>query len=501
MGPPIRRSAAGAKQAPKKASKTTVTKRRVNSSTPAATVRVQTPPTTTTMPPLRQTGTRNPAISTDSNHQPENAGRSTIVVTPRAGDSGSPNANTNPPPHTPAPATGPDMRAIVEMAGKTTMGIAEMLLVMSSKVKTKLFTCRKFPMMSGSKEEARLRSWAQKELSLQLLDSEMWYAIRTQITKTLRSKRSTVTLDMKEEFMSELIVPPPCMPAHSLTKSSLGPGLLSGRDGREPDVVPAYTRRDFLLFDVASKGDNRDILNFFEPERIPNVPEASQPKKEDVEDPEKWSGYNDWKDYPTLAEGRGLEVMAWTIFNFAPCVVHKSRLPTTDKWAGTPLKKWLTMDDIAFLLITLENCINKWIRLYQKLKEKKEQALQVGVADVSRVFLPKEELAAIPGTKFPSGSGVSGRVGQERFNALKLYIQRNYYDDSPIAQGNCDALAKVLENLVEAEEKKRASSATASADAAPEDIEPHVVTNPALDSLHDMEWNLCMGDGVGITSV
>ena len=94
------------------------------------------------------------------------------------------------------------MRAIIEMSSKQTMGLAEMLLVISSKVKTKLFTCRKFPMMNGSKEETRIRTWAQKELNLCPLDSEMWCAIRTQITKTLRSKRSTVTLDMKEEFMS-----------------------------------------------------------------------------------------------------------------------------------------------------------------------------------------------------------------------------------------------------------------------------------------------------------
>ena len=263
---------------------------------------------------------------------------------------------------------------------------------------------------------------------------------------------------------------------------------MSGRNGKDPSVIPPYTRKDFLRFDAASRGDNKDIIDALN-STVPGVP------KEDVEDAGQWHDFASWKDYENLTATRGLEVLAWAIFNFAPCVVEKSRLPSTDKWAGTELKKWLSIDDIGFILITLENSINKWIRLSRKLEDKKRQA-RLASLDPSKVVLLKADMKEVPGTKFPAGSGVSGRIGQERFHALKLYLKRNYYDDTELTRENCKALAKELSRILEEEERKREERPGGNGWGDSNEAEAaHIHINPELDSLHDMEWEMYMDDG------
>ena len=104
----------------------------------------------------------------------------------------------------------------------------------------------------------------------------------------------------------------------------------------------------------------------------------------------------------------------------------------------------------------------------------------------------------VAGTEFPAGSGVSGRIGQERFHALKLYLKRNYYDDTELARNNCKALAKQLSALVEVEEQKRESGADWGYS---QDTEAaRIPINPELDTLQDMEWSMYMG-GAGVGAI
>ena len=77
----------------------------------------------------------------------------------------------------------------------------ELSLVLSAKIKKKYFQFRKFPGIA--REERRMKAWSLKELKLSEISDRHWHVLKTQFTKTLRSKRSTVTLEMKDEFLGK----------------------------------------------------------------------------------------------------------------------------------------------------------------------------------------------------------------------------------------------------------------------------------------------------------
>ena len=253
--------------------------------------------------------------------------------------------------------------------------------------------------------------------------------------------------------------------------------------------IPNYTRKDFLLFDVTSKGQNTDIVESF----------ARETDEDHIENRVSWRDFDQWTGYDNLQEGPGLKLLAWVIFHFGPSVVVKQRLPVTDRWAGTPIGKWLTTDDIAFLLVTLENNINKWIRSGKLLSKKRQLALAAGAEDVSKVTLLKKEVQILKGAKFPSGSGISGREGQARFNAIKLFIQRNYFLGNEETQRNNDTLHEELQALVLAEETRAASKRRGAVDrhegggnVAAQDAVVETEDSRALDALQDFEWKKLM---------
>ena len=74
-------------------------------------------------------------------------------------------------------------------------------MVLSAKIKIKYFQFRKFPGIA--REERRMKAWSLKELKLSEISDRHWHVLKTQFTKTLRSKRSTVTLEMKDEFLGK----------------------------------------------------------------------------------------------------------------------------------------------------------------------------------------------------------------------------------------------------------------------------------------------------------
>ena len=96
-------------------------------------------------------------------------------------------------------------RAVMEVAGQVGMDESEMLLYVSMNVKLHYFAYKKF--LGGtliSKEETRLQLWMQKQLKLtnERLEQD-WSKIRTQVAKTLRSKRSAVTTEIKDLFLGK----------------------------------------------------------------------------------------------------------------------------------------------------------------------------------------------------------------------------------------------------------------------------------------------------------
>ena len=194
---------------------------------------------------------------------------------------------------------------------------------------------------------------------------------------------------------------------------------------------------------------------------------------EDVETSESWNGFASWVDYESLLppddpeeRNEAMELMAYVVYNLSACVVNKELLPSSKMWGKIPLRQWLSVDDLVFILGTIENCINKWIRQYRYLEEKKRELVQDGkcskdtnlldikldrnkTEDMRKDGLKSEHetVKHMAGSKYESGSGIAGAKGQRRLNGLKVYIYKNYFEDTPSAKANEAALNSRLAAL------------------------------------------------------
>lgn len=133
-----------------------------------------------------------------------------------------------------------------------------------------------------------------------------------------------------------------------------------------------------------------------------------------------------------------------------------------------PLRQWITVDDIAFILGTIENCINKWIRQYRYLADKKKDLLAKGMCTkdtklldirldrtrtpemrANKVRTELETVKQFRGAKYDAGSGIAGSKGQARIAGLKVFIYRSYFDNTDEARENTEALNAALCNLAQ----------------------------------------------------
>jgi hypothetical protein len=227
--------------------------------------------------------------------------------------------------------------------------------------------------------------------------------------------------------------------------------------------VPNYRRSDFLRFHAVTRGDNKDIT-----------------ASDDVDALGNYADLDNWKDHETLEAGNGLKLMTWCIFHFGPHAVDKSKLPQSRIWAEDKMQSWLSCDDVAFVLLVLEHCINKWIRLYkwEELTKKKKT---------------RREAELTKGSKFPSGSGISSKEGQARFLGLKTYIQRSYYDDTEQANKNLGALNKSIKDLVAQIEGDQVAKTA-------EAVQEHT-QNPEIDAINNASWLKLFGNEFEVEAV
>lgn len=206
---------------------------------------------------------------------------------------------------------------------------------------------------------------------------------------------------------------------------------------------PELTRKTFLQFAVDSRGKNEDIKESDEVEK------GGYGK-------EKWSACD-----LSTHDAKGTKAMAWAVFQFSRFVVSRetaAEMKEVEFWENpATLMSKISIDDIAFILITLENSINKWIRLHKILVAKREAAGANGNTELAkRVCLVKADMKNVPGSKFPNGTGISGPEGQKRFNALKIYLFQNLYKkNSETGRENITALAKACHALALKDQKRR----------------------------------------------
>jgi hypothetical protein len=144
----------------------------------------------------------------------------------------------------------------------------------------------------------------------------------------------------------------------------------------------------------------------------------------------------------------------------------------------------------------VENGINKWIRLYRRLEKAKQKARQENRAEPQNLlaFMSKKEIAKVKGTKFPSGSGTSGREGQKRYHRLKIFISENFYESNERATNNKKELEGRLMKLVREAEARNSNgekSRTHNEEEEAEDILMEECSKVA--EMQNSEWDAIFG--------
>ena len=287
---------------------------------------------------------------------------------------------------------------------------------------------------------------------------------------------------------------------------------------------------------IIDNPSNRMLKSLMTSEDKPPTHTSSKNIQHTFEDWMKLGDREQWQKFPKLdpvtdftdPEGPGLKLMTWLLYFFAP-----ELLSLGHKWDNYldkcssrniladygNLLELLTLDDMTYIFIQLQNNINKWQLIHRAWKkglgpqawENKKQFKQL---DVGKKHLSDEDAKFMDtldlfGAEYPGGSGVSGSAGMPRYAVMKRFFWMNYYKREDGGGGfaaqtmkNRDALKKQLvalreeriENLLDSDKTKsddQNSSGTKNAS---------LLANSVLD-LDDIDQQMCMYMEVPITAV
>ena len=215
-----------------------------------------------------------------------------------------------------------------------------------------------------------------------------------------------------------------------------------------------FTRSDFLVF-----GGNDSVETFGNKEVYLTLDGGNG----EIDPIEEW---NRWQDYPKFAQilvsqlknDIPTSLMAWLVHNFAPIVCagafatdYASALSDGD----TVSMDWLTVDDFAFIFVTVQHNINYWHRYHWRLQQQRDKARTAGnfVSD----SLLKVDTTGLGGCEFKNGSGISGVEGQRRYKAMTKFLSKAYYkntDEPDLVVENRKALMTRLVKMVRDDEQR-----------------------------------------------
>ena len=191
----------------------------------------------------------------------------------------------------------------------------------------------------------------------------------------------------------------------------------------------------------------------------------------DLKTEDKLLGIESWeklKGYPRLNEAdltkpADLELLAWVVETFMTFVCAKQTSGVTKKDRNRVrtvefydrLFDHMTLDELVFMFVQVENNINKWRMVWKAFKETLVPAWEkhdepedcecnkkslAGKQDYDTswrlVSYINEE-----GCEYPLGSGIAGRDGRRRCKHLKEYFSDHYFD-----LGRQDVKEQVLAN-------------------------------------------------------
>lgn len=235
-----------------------------------------------------------------------------------------------------------------------------------------------------------------------------------------------------------------------------------------------FTRADFLRFDVDSiRSPGNDTM--FERLRSHALDQDSFVGSDEKNIAENIAGLLDvedwqsWEHYPKLEQlsleddDKAVTLMAWLLdtFGWSVCVASSSakRREEDGSDLDSVLQK-VSLDDMAFIFVQVEHNISKWLMICKAVEEQRIEAwkdLNLGDGGLDKIAIEptmsgddKKRLALINewGSEFPAGSGVAGKDGKRRYNAItKLFHSAYYKKDCNIVKRNREKLFERLKQL------------------------------------------------------
>ena len=167
-----------------------------------------------------------------------------------------------------------------------------------------------------------------------------------------------------------------------------------------------------------------------------------------IENKEEWSRFPELEAVKDFTQGRGVRLLACLVYLFAPTLLNYNRkkwssytseCETKDKNADVGLMlDMLTLNDLVFIFMQLQNNSNRWLLLHKAWKMKKGPEAWKDKTKYNHcktmkgltLKTDKERLSLIEklGTEFPKGSSVlSGKEGKHRHEAVERCLYLNYY--------------------------------------------------------------------------
>jgi hypothetical protein len=185
------------------------------------------------------------------------------------------------------------------------------------------------------------------------------------------------------------------------------------------------------------------------------------------------AGINKWCDWqyypvgmaahPTLTGGKSVDFLAWVVYFFMPDVSKRvMELDNRRLYKKGILFAKMTADDLAYLFLLLENNINHWILVSQKLDAMKEDGEERG--DKRQWRQTKKEIG---GYEFSLGSGISGKEGTARFYSLRKFFWQHYYrndeESAAVSAANRSALIKAILEVMKSDKRNKTTTESSSA--------------------------------------
>lgn len=188
----------------------------------------------------------------------------------------------------------------------------------------------------------------------------------------------------------------------------------------------------------------------------------------EIESWEKMREYPDLKE-ADLTDESDLMLLAWVIETFMAFVCRRktgaegkresSRTRTLEFY--NKLFEHVTLDDLVFMFVQVQNNINKWRLVWHAFEEKLVPAWEhhkdpedcecnkksLAGKDNEAANLELVNLINDRGYEFPKGAGVAGTDGRRRYNHLTEYFFDHYFNtrDNPNAvEANRRALIKAI---------------------------------------------------------